>query len=81
MDFKLAEASYYFEKMYPTHYERYSFLTKIRNSIEKLPEVKKYYESANAIKGPFLQSYAKLQFWSSYSYYLSNYRIPYYNKY
>ena len=60
-DFKIAEASYYFEKLYKDNYKLFPFLARIRNTINELPEVKKYYSSDNAIKEPFLPSYAQLK--------------------
>lgn len=61
-DFKIAEASYYFEKLYDTQYKDYPFLNKIRNMINQLPEVKKYYEKESSVKEPFLASYSQLKF-------------------
>lgn len=62
-DFKLCETSYYFEKLYEEQYPNYPFFGEIRKTIENLPEVKKYYEKENSVKGPFLPSYAQLKFW------------------
>ena len=42
-DFRIAEASYYFEKLYDKQIGDYKFLQKVRNSVESLPEVKAYY--------------------------------------
>ena len=61
-DFKLAQASYYFEKLYEDQYPQYKALSKIRNTINNLPEVKQYYEQPNAVKEPFLPSYAQLKY-------------------
>ena len=61
-DFKLAEASYYFEKLYDKQYSEYKALSKIRENVNNLPEVKQYYEQPNAVKEPFLPSYAQLKF-------------------
>lgn len=61
-DFKLAEASYYFEKLYSKQFHEYEFLSRVRNEIQNLPEVKKYYSNENAIKAPFMPSYAQLKF-------------------
>ena len=36
-DFKLAEASYYFEKMYPEHLKKFEGIIKIRKNLEALP--------------------------------------------
>jgi hypothetical protein len=62
VDFKIAEASYYFEKLYSENYKDYEVLTRIRNNVENLPEIKKYYASEGAIKEPFVTSYAQLKF-------------------
>lgn len=43
-DFKLAEASFYFEKLYHEQYPKYEAISRIRKTIMNLPEVKKYYE-------------------------------------
>ena len=43
-DFKLAEASYYFEKMYVKEFKEFPFLKTIRSTVENLKEVQKYYE-------------------------------------
>lgn len=40
-------------------------MNEIRKTVEDLPEVKKYYERENAVKGPFLPSYAQLKFWKN----------------
>ena len=60
-DFKIAEASYYFEKLYEEHGEECKKLIQIRNRIEKLPEIKAWYENGG-VKEPFLPSYAQLKF-------------------
>lgn len=52
-DFVLVEASYYLEQVYPEFFKEYGFLKEERERFEGLPEIKKYYESANAVKGPF----------------------------
>lgn len=61
-DFKIAEASYYFEKLYHKQYEDYKFMSKIRDTVENLPEVKNYYKGEHAIKGPFMPNYSQLKF-------------------
>ena len=43
-------------------YPKYEALSRIRKSVHNLPEVKKYYESGNAVKEPFCPDYAKLKF-------------------
>lgn len=42
-DFKIAEAAYYFEKLYGAKFNDYGFMGRIRDSIEALPDVKAYY--------------------------------------
>jgi hypothetical protein len=37
-------------------------LNAIRKTVEGLPEVNEYYARENAVKGPFLPSYAQLKF-------------------
>ena len=59
-DFKLAEASFYFEKLWDEQYPKYKAFTRIRENVLNLPEIKKYYESENAVKQPFCPDYAKL---------------------
>jgi uncharacterized membrane protein YiaA len=61
-DFKLAEASYYFEQLYKNQYKEYEFLTRIRNNVENLKEIKKYQESDKYQKMAFLPTYAQLKF-------------------
>ena len=61
-DFKIAEASHYFEKLYDTEFEKYPFFIRIRNQVENLPEIQKYYTSEKAVKGPFMPTYAQLKF-------------------
>lgn len=61
VDFKIAEASYYFEKLYSEHIKNYEFLLRIRKNVEELPAVKKFYENGG-IQGPFLPTYAQLKF-------------------
>lgn len=60
-DFKIAEASYYFEKLYPDHVKILEPLIHIRRSLEQLPAIKKFYENGG-IAAPFLPSYAQLKF-------------------
>jgi glutathione S-transferase len=60
-DFKIAEASYYFEKLYTGHEEHFKKLVGIRERVENLPEIRAWYEKGG-LKGPFLPQYAKLQF-------------------
>lgn len=60
-DFKLAEASYYFEKMYPELLNKFEVLFKIRKNVESLPEIKTFYDKGGISK-PFLPTYAQLKF-------------------
>lgn len=60
-DFKIAEASYYLEKMYPDHKEVFGKLVEIRKRVEALPEIAEWYKGGG-ITGPFLPQYAKLSF-------------------
>ena len=62
LDFRISEISHYLETMFPEQFKEYPFLTKIRNSIDNLPEVKKYYEKPTAMKAPFTGPTAALQF-------------------
>lgn len=61
-DFVIAEFSYYVEHVTPENFAKFEFLKRVRNAVESLPEIKKYYESANAMKGPFLPPIAAIQF-------------------
>ena len=63
-DFKISEASYYFEKLYEDQYNEYKAISNIRKKVESLPEVEQYYKQETAVKGPFMPSYAQLKFWS-----------------
>ena len=51
-DFNNSESSFYLEKMFPNIYNKYGFLKRVREAVENLPEIKKYYEQESAIKGP-----------------------------
>ena len=62
-DFRIAEAAYYFEKLYEKQIGDYPFFGRIRQGIESLPEVKAYYEREGAVKGPFMPNYSQLKFW------------------
>lgn len=61
-DFRIAEASYYFEKLYEKQIGEYDFIFRIRKGVESLPEVKNYYLKEDSVKGPFLPSYSQLKF-------------------
>ena len=54
VDFHIAEISHYIEKISPELYSKYPILSKVRISVESIPEVKKYYEQENSVKGPLL---------------------------
>lgn len=58
-DFKLVEAIYYLEGIWPNEYKKYDTLSKIRDRFNNLPQIKKYYESEDSIKSPFLPPTAK----------------------
>ena len=60
-DFKIAEASYYFEKLYTDHVADFKKMIQIREKIESLPEISKFYADGG-IKEPFLPQYAKLKY-------------------
>lgn len=61
-DFKIAEASYYFEKMFADNVPHLEVLIRIRKNLEVLPEIVQYYKSEHAVHKPFLPEYAKLTF-------------------
>ena len=54
LDFKISELSYYIEKISKETFDKYPFLMRARVAVEALPEIKAYYESEKAMKGPFL---------------------------
>ena len=54
LDFKISELSYYIEKISKETYDKYPFLRRAREAVEALPEIKAYYETEKAMKGPFL---------------------------
>lgn len=65
VDFIVAELSNHFEKIYPEEYKNYPSLQRIRDNFNNLPEIKEYYDSPNAIKGPFLPpAYSVIKFWN-----------------
>lgn len=53
-DFFIAEFSYYVEKLFPQEYTKFKSLQNVRNTIENLEEVQKYYAQPNAIQAVFL---------------------------
>ena len=61
VDFKIAEISFYFEKLYTDHIKSFETILRIRKNVESLPEIKIFYEKGG-ITGPFLPSYAQLKF-------------------
>lgn len=58
-DFRIAEAVNYLEGIWPTHFKEFPKLSALRDRFNALPEIKAYYESEGAIKGPFLPPFAK----------------------
>lgn len=64
-DFHLAEFSYYVENIAPEVFAEYPFLKKLRTSFENLPEIKAYYASESAVKGPFINPAAAIKFWEN----------------
>ncbi len=52
---------YYFETMFPNEKGNHPFWSRIRHNFESLPEIKAYYDKPNAIKEPFLPSFAAIQ--------------------
>jgi glutathione S-transferase len=59
-DFVVAEDSHYIQRVYPEEYKKLSFLHRIRENFENLPEIKAYYASPIAFKGRFFPVYAAL---------------------
>jgi glutathione S-transferase len=58
-DFKIAEAVNYLQGIWPEHFKEYPKLAALRDRFNDLPEIKDYYASEGAIKGPFLPPSAK----------------------
>lgn len=52
-DFIIAEDSNYIEKVYPEESKKWSFLNRIKENFNKLPEIVAYYEKPTAFKGRF----------------------------
>lgn len=48
-DFEFAEFSYYLEKLDPELYKELPFLARLRESINNIPEIKKYYETKGSL--------------------------------
>lgn len=61
-DFHLSEFSHYIENIAPELYKKYPFWARFRASIDNLPEIKAYYESPTAVKGPFFPPSAAIKF-------------------
>jgi hypothetical protein len=59
-DFVVAEDSHYIERLFPEEYKTFSFLGRIREEFERLPEIVSYYEQPSAFKGRFFPEYAAL---------------------
>jgi glutathione S-transferase len=57
-DFVVAEDSHYIERLFPEDYKTFSFLGRIREEFNQVPEVVKYYEQPTAFKGRFFPEYA-----------------------
>lgn len=53
-DFEIAEASYYFEALYPQDYLNWSFWETIRENFNALPAIQAYYKREDSVKEPFL---------------------------
>ena len=75
LDFKISELSYYIEKISKETYDKYPFLRRAREAVEALPEIKAYYETEKAMKGPFMppQMAVIKMWWSIENPYLSIY--------
>lgn len=52
-DFIVAEDSYYIETVFSEKFKNWSFLWRIRNNFNAIPEIAAYYKSSNAFKGEF----------------------------
>jgi hypothetical protein len=61
-DIKVAEISYYIEKIIPDVYEKHPFWKRTRDAVNNFPSIKAYYESEDAVKGPFVGPTGVLQF-------------------
>jgi hypothetical protein len=57
-DFIVAEDSHYIERLFPEEYARLTFLPRIREEFNSLPEIAAYYSSKSAFKGRFFPIYA-----------------------
>lgn len=62
IDFRIAEFANWVEKLYPEEFAKYPVFQRTREAFNNLPEIKEYYSSEKAVKGPFLPSSAKVSF-------------------
>ncbi len=53
IDFIVSEDSHYIETIWPDAYKTWSFLGRIRENFNKLPEIENYYKSEEGFKGRF----------------------------
>lgn len=53
IDFIVSEDSHYIETVWPDAYKTWSFLGRIRENFNKLPEIESYYKSEEGFKGRF----------------------------
>lgn len=61
VDFKLAESVEYLQGIWPEHVKEFPELLQLRERFNALPEIKAYYERADAVKGPFLPATSKFK--------------------
>lgn len=61
-DFVISEFSYYVEHITPELFTQHPFLKRVRDAVEAQPEIKAYYASDKATKGPFFPPTAAIQF-------------------
>jgi glutathione S-transferase len=59
-DFVVAEDSHYIERLFPEDFKTFSFLGRVREEFNRLPEIAQYYEQPSAFKGRFFPEYAAL---------------------
>ena len=60
-DFYVTELSYYIEKLVPSYYETQPVWRRCREGLEAVPQIRAYYESEGAVKGPFTETYTPVQ--------------------
>ncbi len=53
-DFIVSEGSYYIATLFSEEYSKYTFLQRIRDNVNNLPEIKKYYSKDGSFKEPFV---------------------------